>query len=531
MTSIKTRVTTLLCLGLLLPMAAQSAQFSIVVIPDTQMYVEQHPEIFEAQMNWITANQVAEKIIYVAHLGDLKDDLSCDNKTVNVGTGGGRTEWQIVDDTLGILDAATVAYGVIPGNHDFDQVSGDCPNFTTERPLGTYNSLIGPTRFAGTAHYGDPSVPTPGNRVTGSNEDNFALFESDGVKFIAINLAYKEFANPIGMDPEVTWADNLLKAYPDRIGIVTSHYFMDANPGNSFGPYGQEIYDGLSNNPNLFMMLSAHEFGEAWRTDMSGRIGMQPVQALLSDYQRYVFPSNDGDPGTPPNDPNPAGIDFTNFGNTGFGDSGLMRIMRFDTVTGMVDIESFIPPVIPVKNRPGTLVSTYSPASGAGMAEDTASNIGFTYLGYAASAAFSFDIFECDGIAGGTCTTPSGSISFPSDSGLQTNGTDFNLTYSCTGTFCNGTGYDENDIVNVDWTIDAVTGEITALEMRLDTDPGCLTGTSPLPCSQTAVNFELISPGLTGNTASGGSCSDDGMGNPVCISGISTNGANLFDPN
>jgi len=391
MSNMKIKIKTLLCLGLLLPLAAQSAQFSIVVIPDTQMYAEAHPEVFEAQMNWITANAVSENIIYVAHLGDLKDDLSCDNKTINVGTGGGRSEWQIVDDTLGILDGASVAYGVVPGNHDFDQVSGGCPNFTTQRPLTTYNMLLGPTRFAGTAHYGDPGVPTAGNRVVGSNEDNFALVESDGVKFVIINLAYREVANPIGMDPEVTWADNLLKAYPDRLGIITSHYFMDANPGNSFGPYGQEIYDGLSNNPNLFMMLSAHEFGEAWRTDMSGRTGMQPVQAILGDYQRYVFPSVDGDPATPPNDPNPAGIDFTNFSTTTFGDSGLMRIMRFDTVTGMVDIETFIPPVIPIKNRPGTLVSTYFPASGAGMTNDTASNIGFSYLGYAADLA-------CDGL-------------------------------------------------------------------------------------------------------------------------------------
>ncbi len=356
--------------------------FSIVVIPDTQMYVEQHPEVFEAQVDWIVANEAAENIIYVAHLGDLKDDLSCDTKTVNVGTGGGRSEWQIVDDTLGDLDAAGIAYGLVPGNHDFDQVNGGCPNFSTQRPLGTFNSLVGPLRFAGLPHYGDPSVPTPGNRVINSNEDNFTLFEASGVKFIAINLAYRQGANAVNNDPEVVWADALLKAYPDRLGIITSHYFMDENPGNSLGPYGQEIYDGLSNNPNMFMMLSAHEFGEAWLVETTGRGGMEPVQILLSDYQRDVFPAVDGDINTPPNDPNPAGIDFTDIDQTSFGDSGFMRIMRFDTVTGMVNIETFIPPVIPIKNRPGTLVSTYFPASGAGMGESTASNLSFSYLGY-----------------------------------------------------------------------------------------------------------------------------------------------------
>ena len=356
--------------------------FSIVVIPDTQMYVEQHPEVFEAQVDWIVANEAVENIIYVAHLGDLKDDLSCDTKTVNVGTGGGRSEWEIVDDTLGDLDAAGIPYGLVPGNHDFDQVSGTCPNFTTQRPLGTYNSLVGPLRFAGLPHYGDPGVPTPGNRVVNSNEDNFTLFESSGVKLIAINLAYRQGANAVNNDPEVVWADALLKAYPDRLGIITSHYFMDENPGNSLGPYGQEIYDGLSNNPNMFMMLSAHEFGEAWLVETTGRGGMEPVQILLSDYQRDVFPAVDGDINTPPNDPNPAGIDFTDIDQTSFGDSGFMRIMRFDTVTGMVNIETFIPPVIPVKNRPGTLISTYFPGNGNGMGEGTASNLSFSYLGY-----------------------------------------------------------------------------------------------------------------------------------------------------
>ena len=92
--------------------------FTVAILPDTQMYVEQHPEILEAQMDWIVANQADENIIYVAHLGDLKDDLSCDNKTVDNGTGNLRKEWAIVNDAFTQLDAADIAYGVVPGNHD-----------------------------------------------------------------------------------------------------------------------------------------------------------------------------------------------------------------------------------------------------------------------------------------------------------------------------------------------------------------------------------------------------------------------------
>ena len=84
-------------LSLLLPITVYSAQFSVVVLPDSQFYVEQHPEIIEAQIDWIVANQAIENIIYVAQLGDLNDDQLCDIKTVNVGTGAGRTEWAIID--------------------------------------------------------------------------------------------------------------------------------------------------------------------------------------------------------------------------------------------------------------------------------------------------------------------------------------------------------------------------------------------------------------------------------------------------
>jgi hypothetical protein len=75
-----------------------------------------------------------------------------------------------------------------------------------------------------------------------------------------------------------------------------------------------------------------------------------------------------------------------------------MRIMRFDTTTGMVNIETFTPAIDfsglswnlttgrhsghSHLNRGIELWSTYSPTSGAGMDNGTASQISFSYLGY-----------------------------------------------------------------------------------------------------------------------------------------------------
>jgi hypothetical protein len=254
-----------------------------------------------------------------------------------------------------------------------------------------YNLLFGPARFAGDPFYGDPGALTPGNRVGDSNEDNFTLFDSNGVGFISINLAFKKAPNAIGLaNAELAWADNLLKTYPDRLGILTSHYFMNTNDGVELplvGQYGQEVYDTLSNNRNLFMMLAGHRYGESWVTETAGRAGFQPTQIMMANYQGYVFP-DDGNPGTPANTPNPALIDFSNLvsfrAGLGATDSGFMRIMRFDTQTGDVDIETFIPPVIalPFKNRTGTIVSTNIEPNGTNMSEFTASNLGFFFEGY-----------------------------------------------------------------------------------------------------------------------------------------------------
>ena len=79
--------------------------------------------------------------------------------------------------------------------------------------------------------------------------------------------------------------------------------------------------------------------------------------------------------------------------------------------------------MVPIKNRTGTIVSTYSPASGAGMGEFTASNLGFFFEGYVplpgpidADNDFIEDIhdncpFVANGPAVSSCAVPGNSCS------------------------------------------------------------------------------------------------------------------------
>ena len=352
-----------LAANILLPKPLSAAKFSIAVIPDTQWYVETIPELFEAQTQWIVDNRVKENIIYVAHLGDLKDDTNCDVKTV-----GGRTEWQIVDDALSTLEdpastglAEGIPYGIVPGNHDFDQVDNiRCPNYDDERDLSDFNTLFGPTRFNSRGYYG-------GSFAANNNEHNYTLFEFCGIKFIAINLSYRE--NPASLppgDPELTWANNLLATNPDRLGIITSHFILEEHTSGgatNYGSNGANIYDSLSTNPNLFMILGAHRRGEAWRVET--RAGMDDVQVLLSNYQDLQYPTG-------------GSIDFGNLNSSQPGNSGFMRIMRFDTDTNQVSVETFAPPV-PSLGRP-LLISDNLVANGSAMDRFTASNLSFPFV-------------------------------------------------------------------------------------------------------------------------------------------------------
>jgi uncharacterized repeat protein (TIGR01451 family) len=235
-------------LGPLTNIASNSAEdFTIVVLPDTQYYSDNHPEIYVSQTQWIVDNQAALNIVYVVHEGDLVQDADVENQWINA------------DAAMSLLEVATsplypdgIPYGVLPGNHD--------------QPTTLYNQYFGVSRFQGRAYYG--------GHYSNKNDNNFTFFNASGMNFIVINLEYQP-------DDDVwAWADNLLQTYSDRRGIVVTHSLMD-NQAN-FEWIGMQIYEALKGNPNLFLMLAGHKDGEAMRTDVfNGNI----IYTLLANYQ------------------------------------------------------------------------------------------------------------------------------------------------------------------------------------------------------------------------------------------------------
>ena len=50
-----------------------------------------------------------------------------------------------------------------------------------------------------------------------TNDNNYQLFSGGGMDFVIVHLT---FCPPAAA---VTWADSVFKAYPDRVGIMTTH--------------------------------------------------------------------------------------------------------------------------------------------------------------------------------------------------------------------------------------------------------------------------------------------------------------------
>jgi hypothetical protein len=249
--------------------------FSIGTLPDTQYYAEGatttdptktgRAPTFGAQTQWYLDNRnsaVMPNLAFISHQGDIVE-----NGDSQPG------QWPIADEAMKRIENPStsfrpygIPYGVTPGNHDFG--TGGGTGTTT-----LYNQYFGIPRFAGRNYYGDG--------YGGNNLSSYQLFSASGLDFISISLEYNTGAKST-YQAQLDWADALLKAYPNRRALVTTHWMVNTGNPATFSAQGQNIYDDLKDNPNLFLMLGGHVAGEGRRSDtFEGRT----VHTVLQDYQ------------------------------------------------------------------------------------------------------------------------------------------------------------------------------------------------------------------------------------------------------
>lgn len=246
------------------------AEFTLVLLPDTQRYSRNNPAIFLGQTQWIRDNASALNVKFVVHLGDIVDRNTDE-------------EWRVADQAMGVLDNH-VPYLVLPGNHDYEKH----PEQGWRMKLAPkFNAVFSPVRFRHQPWYG-------GHRGT-TADNTYVFFRAASRDFMILGLEFGP------SDEVLEWAAQLLRAHADKRVIVATHAYMynddtrlgpgdDSSPHKSQASYndGEQIWEKLiRHHPNIFMVLSGHVSGVGTgRLTSRGDHGNE-VHQLLADYQDY----------------------------------------------------------------------------------------------------------------------------------------------------------------------------------------------------------------------------------------------------
>lgn len=274
-----------------LPKVEPSSAFSVIVIPDTQMYSEKYPEIFCDQTSWILQSKKKLNTLFAVHLGDI----------VNNGASK-KNEWETASKCMGLLDGR-IPYSVLPGNHDYDT-----PHVRSSGNA-TYNTYFPASRYSDNSWY-------KGHYK--ENQNSYQMIEVFGKEYLFLSLEVE------ADDSALNWAEEVVKAHPNAYTTVSMHKYLRDKEGTrdrkvSFGKGGnspESIWTKLIKpNCSIKLVLSGHYHdsdGENQR--LSTNACGQRVNQVVQDYQAQET-----------------------------GGNGKLRIYTFKPYDGVIDVMTYSP--------------------------------------------------------------------------------------------------------------------------------------------------------------------------------------------
>ncbi len=279
--------------------SAAPRRFTVVALPDTQEYADDHPELFDQQTQWVADQAEALNIAFVTHLGDVVDN------------GPNERQWANARASLDILEGAGVPYGIAMGNHDHmysdseyeypADVDNACSDTYTDIDCAAehYLRYAGPSFFEGEAWFGGSSA---------SGQSSYAGFQLWDHTWLFLHLAVDVPSQ------ELAWAQQVLDDNPGALVHVSTHrYLYDGRvvdlmpsllhvllPGRynaliyelgdppyySDSTLAEDLFEGfVAANPNIYMVQCGHVDAE-YRQVSQNIVGL-PVHELLTDFQSY----------------------------------------------------------------------------------------------------------------------------------------------------------------------------------------------------------------------------------------------------
>ncbi len=240
--------------------------FSLIIIPDTQIYADKYPGYFYDQTEWIAEHYDSLYTKMVIHLGDITNNATPD-------------EWNVAKTAMDdIYEKIPTALNV--GNHDYD------PNVSiSRRQTLAFNQTF--------SSFAPPPTLVQVYKVNKLNNTAHS-FHAMGTDYLVLNL---EFGPTNDM---VEWANQVITEYPNHKVIVVTHCYLNADNervknNDLYSPKWTKIGEGMDGediwhnlvrkHKNIFMVLCGHMLDDGVGKLVSTGDHGNKVAELLSNYQ------------------------------------------------------------------------------------------------------------------------------------------------------------------------------------------------------------------------------------------------------
>lgn len=304
----------LLCL-LLFSSCEEQEPFTLVLLPDTQVYAQSYPDIFYAQTQWIAGR--ADSIAFVLHQGDITNRNN-------------EEQWQVAAKAMRLMDG--VPYTFVPGNHDMGTGgSADVRNTDQMNRYFPYEEYSDREGFGGAFE-------------SGKMDNTWHRFSAGGSDWLILSLEFGP------RNKVLEWAGSVIEAHPDHKVIINTHAYMysdetrmSAGQDHKWLPQGygvgkatggEAVNNGeqmwqklVSQYPNVMLVVSGHVLNDGVGTLVSeGEHGNQVYQ-MLANYQGGVEGSENG-------------------GN------GFLRLLTIDPAISRIEVQTYSPYIDEYKTEP-----------------------------------------------------------------------------------------------------------------------------------------------------------------------------------
>lgn len=249
--------------------------FSIIIIPDTQGMVLEHPELYMRLGDSVAERMNTGLVKAVLHVGDLVDDGAADEE-----------QYRTAFKALSPIMSGNTPYLFAIGNHDYDNI------LAQDRSSAMFNQYFGIDCYAGREWLG-------GVFEEGKMENAYVLIREAECPLLILSLEFGP------RDEVLKWADHIIESNADYNVIIITHCFLhssghrttaadELHPASYYGSRdgndGQSMWDkSFRKHPNLIAIFSGHHVPENVSVRVDNGAAGQCIAQVFQNWQLEPF--------------------------------------------------------------------------------------------------------------------------------------------------------------------------------------------------------------------------------------------------